>query len=192
MLPGGAVAYSGMGWWPHIYLACGQCPAPPCPTFLLRSLPCTHTVHLFPHSQAHCVMHTSSFLQTDADPEVCKKMCKRNEFESVLALVAYYQMVCARQRGGVHGGMCGGIQAGVGVPETQHVGSPTRNTERHCACCSSNALGPCAALMQPSSPRWCRPCCLWSWPGTCRQTRRVRWGGRVSSHWLGFLPSLGF
>ncbi|XP_064452542.1 NCK-interacting protein with SH3 domain isoform X3 [Mirounga angustirostris] len=30
--------------------------------------------------------------KTDADPEVCKKMCKRNEFESVLALVAYYQM----------------------------------------------------------------------------------------------------
>lgn len=28
----------------------------------------------------------------DVDPEVCKKMCKRNEFESVLALVAYYQM----------------------------------------------------------------------------------------------------
>lgn len=29
---------------------------------------------------------------TDADPEVCKKMCQRNGFESVLALVAYYQM----------------------------------------------------------------------------------------------------
>ncbi|KAH0630146.1 hypothetical protein JD844_012818 [Phrynosoma platyrhinos] len=29
---------------------------------------------------------------TDADPEVCKKMCKKNEFESVLSLVAYYQM----------------------------------------------------------------------------------------------------
>lgn len=41
--------------------------------------------------------HTSSSPQTDADPEVCKKMCKRNEFESVLALVAYYQMVCARR-----------------------------------------------------------------------------------------------
>ncbi|KFP67329.1 NCK-interacting protein with SH3 domain, partial [Cariama cristata] len=27
-----------------------------------------------------------------ADPEVCKKMCKKNEFESVLSLVAYYQM----------------------------------------------------------------------------------------------------
>ncbi|EMP35633.1 NCK-interacting protein with SH3 domain [Chelonia mydas] len=29
---------------------------------------------------------------TDADPDVCKKMCKKNEFESVLSLVAYYQM----------------------------------------------------------------------------------------------------
>lgn len=37
--------------------------------------------------------------QTDADPEVCKKMCKRNEFESVLALVAYYQMVCENENG---------------------------------------------------------------------------------------------
>lgn len=46
----------------------------------------------------------SSSPQTDADPEVCKKMCKRNEFESVLALVAYYQMVCARRRrGGMEG-----------------------------------------------------------------------------------------
>lgn len=43
--------------------------------------------------------HASSPSQTDADPEVCKKMCKRNEFESVLALVAYYQMVRVRHGG---------------------------------------------------------------------------------------------
>lgn len=41
--------------------------------------------------------HSFSSLQTDADPEVCKKMCKMSDFESVLALVAYYQMVCIRQ-----------------------------------------------------------------------------------------------
>lgn len=33
------------------------------------------------------------FSQTDADPEVCKKMCRVNEFEAVLSLVSYYQMV---------------------------------------------------------------------------------------------------
>lgn len=33
------------------------------------------------------------FFQTDADPEVCKKMCRVNEFEAVLSLVSYYQMV---------------------------------------------------------------------------------------------------
>lgn len=31
--------------------------------------------------------------QTDADPEVCKRMCKANHCESVLSLVSYYQMV---------------------------------------------------------------------------------------------------
>uniref|UniRef100_A0A5F8H197 NCK interacting protein with SH3 domain n=1 Tax=Monodelphis domestica TaxID=13616 RepID=A0A5F8H197_MONDO len=30
--------------------------------------------------------------KTDADPEVCRKMCQKNEFEPVLSLVAYYQM----------------------------------------------------------------------------------------------------
>ncbi|MEE6502243.1 hypothetical protein FKM82_004452 [Ascaphus truei] len=30
--------------------------------------------------------------KTDADPEVCNKMCKKNQFEAVLSLVAYYQM----------------------------------------------------------------------------------------------------
>lgn len=31
--------------------------------------------------------------QTDADPEVCKKMSKANHYENVLSLVSYYQMV---------------------------------------------------------------------------------------------------
>ncbi len=31
--------------------------------------------------------------QTDADPEVCKRMCKANHCENVLSLVTYYQMV---------------------------------------------------------------------------------------------------
>ncbi|XP_064452545.1 NCK-interacting protein with SH3 domain isoform X4 [Mirounga angustirostris] len=39
-----------------------------------------------------CYLEELLHILTDADPEVCKKMCKRNEFESVLALVAYYQM----------------------------------------------------------------------------------------------------
>ncbi|XP_050996323.1 NCK-interacting protein with SH3 domain [Acomys russatus] len=39
-----------------------------------------------------CYLEELLHILTDADPEVCKKMCKRNDFESVLALVAYYQM----------------------------------------------------------------------------------------------------
>ncbi|XP_042521896.1 NCK-interacting protein with SH3 domain [Dipodomys spectabilis] len=39
-----------------------------------------------------CYLEELLHILTDADPEVCKKMCKKNEFESVLALVAYYQM----------------------------------------------------------------------------------------------------
>ncbi|XP_037706350.1 NCK-interacting protein with SH3 domain isoform X2 [Choloepus didactylus] len=39
-----------------------------------------------------CYLEELLHILTDADPEVCKKMCKRNGFESVLALVAYYQM----------------------------------------------------------------------------------------------------
>nr|XP_015203564.1 PREDICTED: NCK-interacting protein with SH3 domain [Lepisosteus oculatus] len=31
-------------------------------------------------------------LQTDADPEVCRRMCKKNHFEPVISLVSYYQM----------------------------------------------------------------------------------------------------
>ncbi|XP_054992246.1 NCK-interacting protein with SH3 domain [Sorex araneus] len=43
-------------------------------------------------SVIRCYLEELLHILTDADPEVCKKMCKRNEFESVLALVAYYQM----------------------------------------------------------------------------------------------------
>ncbi|XP_031200731.1 NCK-interacting protein with SH3 domain isoform X1 [Mastomys coucha] len=39
-----------------------------------------------------CYLEELLHILTDADPEVCKKMCKRSDFESVLALVAYYQM----------------------------------------------------------------------------------------------------
>ncbi|XP_063267359.1 NCK-interacting protein with SH3 domain isoform X2 [Prinia subflava] len=39
-----------------------------------------------------CYLEELLHILTDADPEVCKKMCKKNEFESVLSLVAYYQM----------------------------------------------------------------------------------------------------
>lgn len=31
--------------------------------------------------------------QTDAAPEVCKRMCRANHSEPVLSLVSYYQMV---------------------------------------------------------------------------------------------------
>lgn len=39
------------------------------------------------------VHHCCLFSQTDADPEVCKRMCKANHYENVLSLVSYYQMV---------------------------------------------------------------------------------------------------
>ncbi|XP_028907300.1 NCK-interacting protein with SH3 domain [Ornithorhynchus anatinus] len=39
-----------------------------------------------------CYLEELLHILTDADPEVCKKMCKKSEFESVLSLVAYYQM----------------------------------------------------------------------------------------------------
>uniref|UniRef100_A0A3Q1HV17 SH3 domain-containing protein n=1 Tax=Anabas testudineus TaxID=64144 RepID=A0A3Q1HV17_ANATE len=31
-------------------------------------------------------------MSTDADPEVCKRMCKANDYENVFSLVSYYQM----------------------------------------------------------------------------------------------------
>ncbi|XP_043374139.1 NCK-interacting protein with SH3 domain isoform X2 [Dermochelys coriacea] len=39
-----------------------------------------------------CYLEELLRILTDADPDICKKMCKKNEFESVLSLVAYYQM----------------------------------------------------------------------------------------------------
>ncbi|KAG8557306.1 hypothetical protein GDO81_018404, partial [Engystomops pustulosus] len=39
-----------------------------------------------------CYLEELLLILTDADPEVCKKMCRRNQFEAVLSLVAYYQM----------------------------------------------------------------------------------------------------
>lgn len=36
---------------------------------------------------------TVCVFQTDADPEVCKRMCRANQSEPVLSLVSYYQMV---------------------------------------------------------------------------------------------------
>lgn len=85
------------------------------PVTLHCAIPC-YSLGLFcPHMLvSYWVTLFSSSLQTDADPEVCKKMCKRNEFESVLALVAYYQMVRVGRRSG-HRGM----RAGVGALSTQ-------------------------------------------------------------------------
>ncbi|XP_027693001.1 NCK-interacting protein with SH3 domain isoform X3 [Vombatus ursinus] len=39
-----------------------------------------------------CYLEELLRILTDADPEVCRKMCQKNEFEPVLSLVAYYQM----------------------------------------------------------------------------------------------------
>ncbi|KAF7249802.1 NCK-interacting protein with SH3 domain [Varanus komodoensis] len=39
-----------------------------------------------------CYLEELLRILTDADPEVCKKMCRKNDFESVLSLVTYYQM----------------------------------------------------------------------------------------------------
>lgn len=66
---------------------------------MLGSLPYWSSACSWVATHTERLPHISSPLQTDADPEVCKKMCKRNEFESVLALVAYYQMVCVWEQG---------------------------------------------------------------------------------------------
>ncbi|XP_073447939.1 NCK-interacting protein with SH3 domain [Aquarana catesbeiana] len=39
-----------------------------------------------------CYLEELLVILTDADPEVCKKMCKRNQAEAVQSLVSYYQM----------------------------------------------------------------------------------------------------
>ncbi|XP_056293058.1 NCK-interacting protein with SH3 domain-like isoform X1 [Pseudoliparis swirei] len=44
------------------------------------------------HALIACYLEELLKILTDADPEVCKKMCKTNHFENVLSLVSYYQM----------------------------------------------------------------------------------------------------
>ncbi|XP_064823926.1 NCK-interacting protein with SH3 domain-like isoform X1 [Oncorhynchus masou masou] len=44
------------------------------------------------HSLIACYLEELLKILTDADPEVCKKMCRANHSESVLSLVTYYQM----------------------------------------------------------------------------------------------------
>ncbi|KAI5607155.1 hypothetical protein C0J50_7271 [Silurus asotus] len=44
------------------------------------------------HELIACYLEELLQILTDADPEVCKRMCRTNEFESVLSLVSYYQM----------------------------------------------------------------------------------------------------
>ncbi|KAM7006839.1 NCK-interacting protein with SH3 domain isoform 2-T2 [Tautogolabrus adspersus] len=44
------------------------------------------------HSLIACYLEELLKILTDADPEVCKRMCKANHYENVLSLVSYYQM----------------------------------------------------------------------------------------------------
>uniref|UniRef100_A0A669D3F3 NCK interacting protein with SH3 domain n=1 Tax=Oreochromis niloticus TaxID=8128 RepID=A0A669D3F3_ORENI len=44
------------------------------------------------HALIACYLEELLKILTDADPEVCKRMCKANDFENVLSLVSYYQM----------------------------------------------------------------------------------------------------
>ncbi|XP_029538725.2 NCK-interacting protein with SH3 domain-like isoform X1 [Oncorhynchus nerka] len=44
------------------------------------------------HSLIACYLEELLKILTDADPEVCKKMCRANHSEPVLSLVTYYQM----------------------------------------------------------------------------------------------------
>ncbi|XP_053340566.1 NCK-interacting protein with SH3 domain-like [Clarias gariepinus] len=44
------------------------------------------------HELIACYLEELLQILTDADPEVCKRMCRANEFEPVLSLVSYYQM----------------------------------------------------------------------------------------------------
>uniref|UniRef100_A0A8C1UJG6 NCK interacting protein with SH3 domain n=1 Tax=Cyprinus carpio TaxID=7962 RepID=A0A8C1UJG6_CYPCA len=44
------------------------------------------------HALIACYLEELLQILTDADPEVCKKMCRVNECEAVLSLVSYYQM----------------------------------------------------------------------------------------------------
>uniref|UniRef100_UPI0037E72E55 NCK-interacting protein with SH3 domain isoform X2 n=1 Tax=Semicossyphus pulcher TaxID=241346 RepID=UPI0037E72E55 len=44
------------------------------------------------HALIACYLEELLKILTDADPEVCKRMCKVNHYENVLSLVSYYQM----------------------------------------------------------------------------------------------------
>ncbi|XP_068998617.1 NCK-interacting protein with SH3 domain isoform X3 [Embiotoca jacksoni] len=44
------------------------------------------------HALIACYLEELLKILTDADPEVCKRMCKANDCENVLSLVTYYQM----------------------------------------------------------------------------------------------------
>uniref|UniRef100_A0A8C5DKW9 SH3 domain-containing protein n=1 Tax=Gouania willdenowi TaxID=441366 RepID=A0A8C5DKW9_GOUWI len=44
------------------------------------------------HALIACYLEELLKILTDADPEVCKRMCKDNHYENVLSLVSYYQM----------------------------------------------------------------------------------------------------
>ncbi|XP_037535424.1 NCK-interacting protein with SH3 domain [Nematolebias whitei] len=44
------------------------------------------------HAVIACYLEELLKILTDADPEVCKRMCKFNHYENVLSLVSYYQM----------------------------------------------------------------------------------------------------
>nr|XP_061813666.1 NCK-interacting protein with SH3 domain-like [Nerophis lumbriciformis] len=44
------------------------------------------------HALIACYLEELLKILTDADPEVCKRMCKASDYENVLSLVSYYQM----------------------------------------------------------------------------------------------------
>ncbi|KAK5912480.1 hypothetical protein CesoFtcFv8_002349 [Champsocephalus esox] len=44
------------------------------------------------HALIACYLEELLKILTDADPEVCKRMCKANHYENQLSLVSYYQM----------------------------------------------------------------------------------------------------
>nr|XP_057911301.1 NCK-interacting protein with SH3 domain-like isoform X1 [Doryrhamphus excisus] len=44
------------------------------------------------HALIACYLEELLKILTDADPEVCKRMCKATDYENVLSLVSYYQM----------------------------------------------------------------------------------------------------
>ncbi|XP_038135842.1 NCK-interacting protein with SH3 domain-like isoform X2 [Cyprinodon tularosa] len=44
------------------------------------------------HALIACYLEELLKILTDADPEVCRRMCKSNDFENVMSLVTYYQM----------------------------------------------------------------------------------------------------